>query len=382
MTIDARREDARRQVLASCGARGSVVEELLAYGQTPAAGALPPPRLPLSDEPHVEAWRRYEAEAADIGAVETLRRHFVQLNFPIEAGMSQHDAYRSATRRGEFEAADDFRPGIEFRDPDGLHIQVCPTMGGAVPVVTAADRADFVALVQAFTERNEPAAVPDAMGACLVRGLNNWSRVADHRRAWEAKPEASRGTETWAEEFSRLAAEKPLYQDRLVILSSGPYSAVEADAAGLDDRDWLARSIVIRREHEFTHYFTYRVFGSIRSHVFDELVADFVGLVNAFGRYDAGLALRFLGLESFPAIRPDGRIGVYRGEPALSDEAMAVVAGLAVAAARNLAAVDAAIRVRTSDLAAMARLTLVIFSLRLEELASAEAVQMIEARRL
>ena len=44
-------------------------------------------------------------------------------------------------------------------------------------------------------------------------------------------------------------------------------------------------SLAIRREHEATHYFTTRLFGRVRSHALDELLADFIGLLTAFGRY-------------------------------------------------------------------------------------------------
>jgi hypothetical protein len=370
----------REGVLRSCGATPAVVEELLAYGAPPGGGRSVPVPVPLADEPHVETWRRYEAQALDAGAIDALTPHFVQLRFPIEAGISGLDAYRRATRQGRFEEADGFSPGLVLRYPERIELRVCETMGGRVPVLVAADRDDFVALVRAFTERNEPVVVPQAMGACLVRGLINWSRIAEYRAAWERRQRDADGGAQWSEEFRRLAERKETYQDRLVILSRGPYSAVASADVGLDEADWLARSLVVRREHEFTHYFTYRVFGSIRNHVFDELIADFVGIINAFGRYRIDLALRFLGLESHPAYRADGRLGVYRGQPPLSDAAMAVVRGLAVRAARNLAAVDAACLISPSDLPALGRLTLALFSLSLEELASVDALELVLIR--
>jgi hypothetical protein len=42
-----------------------------------------------------------------------------------------------------------------------------------------------VRLVQAFSERNEPKVVLDSMGACIVKGLNNWSRIHVRRDAWK-----------------------------------------------------------------------------------------------------------------------------------------------------------------------------------------------------
>ncbi len=316
-------------------------------------------------------WRAYAADADRVGAFGALRRHFVQLRAPIREGISGEPAYQAATRRGQAAAADEeFAPGLTLARPDGLHLDIHETIAGGVPVLVADDRRDFVALVQAFTERNEPAPVPAAMGACIVNGLNNWDRVAAYRDEWERAHTDEAEAGGWSEEFRRFAARKELYQDRFIILSRGPYSAIAPADVGEPDQDWLAHSLTIRREHECTHYFTYRVFRSMRNNVFDELIADFVGLVRAYGGYRSGLACRFLGLEAFPAIRPGGRLDVYRGD--LSDRALATIASLAVNAARNLQQVSDANPSIVSSLPALARLTYQLSLLTLEELASPE----------
>ena len=135
MSLHIDRESARRRLLESIGAAPAVADELFDYGAPPVEQAEVAGTLPLPDEPHVSAWRRYEAEAASIGAVAALARHFAQLRFPIRAGMSNEDAYRAATRQGRFEAADAFPSGVEFARPDRISIDVCPGMGGSIPVV-------------------------------------------------------------------------------------------------------------------------------------------------------------------------------------------------------------------------------------------------------
>jgi hypothetical protein len=372
MTGAESRRALRADVLRSCGASPALVEELLAYGAAPEVPAgTTRPAFPLPDEPHIESWLSYEREAKDAGVFAALARHFIQLRFPIRAGVSEADAYRQATRKGVFSAADAFAPGLVLSRPDDLALTISPTMAGRIPVLVAGDRADFVALIQAFTERNEPAPVPPAMGACIVKGLNNWSRIAAYRDAWtRERPDAT--DEDWNEEFRQLIPHKVRYQDRMILLSRGPYSGIAAADIGFDEDDWLARSLVLRREHEFTHYFTYRVFGIMRNHVFDELVADFVGLVRALGRYRADLALRFLGLEDFPRYRQGGRLEVYRGQPPLSDEAFAVVRALAVRAAANLERLGEIRGDSLQDLASLGQLTFDVWGLSLEELASAE----------
>ena len=317
------------------------------------------------------AWRGYADAAGTNGVVDTLRQHLVQLRFPVRSGISDEDAYRRATRRGDFAAADEYTPGLVLEQPEALELTVTRTAAGGVPVLVAGDRRDFILLVQALTGRNEPIDVPDAMGACLVKGLNNWSRVSAYRAAWARTADESDDA-AWAAEFQRLIPRKELYQDRLVILSRGPYSATSHVTTGLSESEWLSRSLVIRREHELTHYFTYRVFGSMRSHVVDELVADFVGLLIGYGAYRADLALRFLGLEAFPSYRSGGRLEHYRGTPPLSDEAFAVVQTLAVRAAHNLEALGATTPPDPGDYGAIGRLTLGLITLSIEELASAD----------
>src|SRR5690606_30936623 len=142
----------------------------------------------------------------------------------------------AATRKGHFHAADPFAPGLELRSPETVELQMVASICGRVPVVTAGDRSDFVALVQALTGRNEPEPVPDSMGACLVKGLNNWSRVELYRQAWTERTGQSDAA-AWAEEFKRLIPQRELYQDRLVLLSRGPYSATPALALGLTESD-------------------------------------------------------------------------------------------------------------------------------------------------
>jgi hypothetical protein len=371
------RVSARRRILEAHGATEQTIDELLRYTAKP-YDETACPTFPLADEPHVAAWRAYADEAARDGAWAALRRHFVQLRVPVRAGVSQEPAYLAATRKGQSEAADEqFAPGLVLARPEGLRLEIHATIAGHVPILIADERRDFVALVQAFTERNEPADVPPAMGACIVNGLNNWERVAAYRVGWERDhpDDAQTG---WGEEFRRFAARKELYQDRFIILSRGPYSAIAPADAGLADAEWLARSLEIRREHECTHYFTYRVFRSMRNNVFDELIADFVGLVRAFNRYRPELACRFLGLETFPAIRIGSRLEVYRS--GLSDDALVTIGSLAVASASNLQALSDDHPAIVRDLAALARLTYALSLLTLEELASPEMPALVSAK--
>ena len=320
---------------------------------------------PLADEPHLEAWTDYAREAQEKGALPALRERLVQLRFPVEEGISQTDTYRAATRRGVLPWA--AGPGLELADPDGLRLRLEPTLSGRIPILTVALRQDFEALVRALSGRNEPIPVPPSMGACIVTGLNNWDRVGRLRRAFEAARGGEPDDAAWAEEFARLVPQRELYQDRFIILSSGPYSAVPAADLGLADDAWRRRSLEIRTAHECTHYLTHRAYGRMRNNLLDELIADFAGLLQVDGAYDASLALRFLGLEDYPRWREGGRLSSYLGDPPLPPSSTAVLHTLVHRAVRNLAACCAARAPRAGD---AQRWALALAGLTLEELAA------------
>src|SRR5580658_409456 len=310
----------RRNILRAHGASESETEELLAYNSNIFEGA---GRLdlafPLPDEPFVKTWKDYEQEVAAAGTFSILAKYLVQLQFPVKAGMSQDPGYLAATTRGTGFG----REGsvqLELRSPEACRVALHPTPAGHIPLVIAEDRQDFAALVRALARRNEPEPIPPSMGACMVSGYNNWGRVFSLLN--------TRGT--------MQPLEPALYQDRFIILSKGYYSGVQPEDLGLGAADWREISFIIRREHESTHYFTRRVFSSMRNYLLDEILADYCGIVTAAGRFRADWMLRFFGLERFPEYRTGARLENYKGNPKLSAGAFVVLQRLVKDAADNL----------------------------------------------
>jgi hypothetical protein len=363
----------RVHLLASYGATARQTEELLAYNRNVFDRTVEEaPALPLPAEPHVAAWKRYAREAAEVGAFKALRRRLVRLRFPIREGISKTDAYRSATLKGAStdEMAD--ASGLDLSSPEALRLRVHASPAGPIPVIVPGDRADFVTLVRALTMRNEPGPVPESMGACMVSGLNNWDRIREYRHQWEAEG-GDRSEAAWREEFRRLMPQKELYQDRFLILSDGPYSNVTAGEIGLSDTDWRRQSTMIRLEHECTHYFTLRVFGSMRNNLLDELIADYMGITAAAGRYRSDWFLRFMGLESFPAYREGGRLQNYRGRPPLSEGAFGILQALVRDIAENLQSVGDGLEFLPGNQEERAGMLLAMCGFRLEDLAAPDA---------
>ncbi len=340
----------------------AVDEELREYGTALFTERREFPELPLPDEPQLEAWTRYADEANRTGAIPALEAVFPQLRYPIRKGISETEGYRAATRRGE--APDDGATGLSLAAPGRVHLEIAPTIAGRIPILVAEERADFETLVRAFSARNEPVDVPASMGACLVRGLNDWDRIRVYRREWEAKNAFA----DWGAEFRALVPKKELYEDRFIILSTGAYSGVPAARAGFSEDEWRPLSLSIRREHEATHYFTLRAAGAMRNNLIDELIADYVGLVRTFGRYREDLALLFFGLEDFPRYREGARLQNYRGT--LSDAAFDIAKRMAYAAVKSLAELDAAAPARGE--ASIASRVLDLATSTLEELAGVD----------
>lgn len=373
---------ATHQIVAS-GATGAEVEELLAYNEnhfdlSPLENGL---RLPLEDEPFVDCWRRWAEECRRDGVLRALKRYLPQLNFPISEGVSQWPSYRKATLQGADCAGMDEAVGLVVPEAGTMELELYPSAAGHVPVFKLKGRNQFTTMVRALGRRNEPASIPDSMGALMIAGFNNWFRIHELKRAWVEAPQEEREHGTWKEAFAAIRQEKRLYQDRFMLLSDGPYSAVPASDLGLDDAAWSAKSLIIRRDHECAHYFTRRLFGSMRNNLLDELIADYAGIVACEGRYRADWFLRFVGLHKYPNFHPGGRLSIYRGDPPLSDGAFKVLQGLVVRAAAHLEKVDSeALPDRDRSPQMQAAAIAAVSSLRVDELASDQGPELLHRR--
>ncbi len=314
-----------------------------------AAQLAPGTAFPLPDEPFVAVWQEWARQAEERGAFSVLREQLPQLRFPVRQGISQEAGYRAATLRGTPPEEIPEATGLELERPESLELTLHASPAGRIPLIVVRHRPDFAAVLRALARRNEPTPVPDSQGALMVAGYNNWPRLHALRRAWEARPAAEReapATATWGEEMKRLQARPELYQDRFILLSDGPYSAVPARDLGLAEDAWRAISLALRRDHECAHYLTRRLFGSMRNNLLDELVADYAGMAAAAGRFRADWLRRFFGLESGPGAdyRPGGRLDLYRGDPPLPDPAFEQLQALAGAAAAEIERFDTRLR--------------------------------------
>ena len=227
-------------------------------------------------------------------------KRYPQLLLPIEKGISGSEEFKDAVLRGKPVGGE---PDFSFAEGDAL--SYCDTPAGRAEILFLADRDDFVHAYRALGYRCEPAEIPPSVGAATILGLINWEKIHAHEEAWLAA-----GNTDWPAEFARFTSDKNNYVDTLILLSAGPYSSVPAEWVGLGAEEWISKSIRIRKYHELTHFVCRKKAPEKKDALRDEIYADCIGLLAAFGEYDTRLAEVFLGIES-ETFREGGRLSHY-----------------------------------------------------------------------
>lgn len=173
-----------------------------------------------------------------------------------------------------------------FCDKDVYSVETTPA--GEVEVLYFYRREDFENAVIALAYKLERRPIPASMGALFLSGLVD--RVA-------------------------------MCKTSIVILSRGGYSAIPSSAVGLEEEEWLDKSFVIRRDHELAHFVQRKLFPENKDALRDEIKADMVGLISAFGEYKPDFAKLFLGTEG-DSYREGGRLQNYVNETANINDLM------------------------------------------------------------
>ncbi len=214
------------------------------------------------------------------------------------------------------------------------------TPAGKVLVASIQNRKDYEIFVRCMmAARQGPRAeVPRSQGASTLVAFN-WPRIHAHQAEFMEQQRAAGVAEPdWSAEFSRFTAVRANYQDLLVVLSWGPYSGITAEEAGQQEETWPETSYAIRKYHELTHVICRRQYPDRIEAVWDELVADAVGIYAALGHFDPTLEKRCLGIVGERYV--GGRLENYSDEAeklservsAMLDRFDGIIAGLPGAA--------------------------------------------------
>ncbi len=146
---------------------------------------------------------------------------------------------------------------VDLRDPESVRLEIYESFAGRIPIIYSGDTADFEALVTNIVHKGIRPSGIENTGASFIFGKTT----------------------------------------RFIILSAKPYSNVPAAELGLTDEEkWCECSMILRRSHECTHYYTKQYYGVSANNLHDELMADLIGIYDAFGFYKAEWFLRFMGI--------------------------------------------------------------------------------------
>ena len=169
-----------------------------------------------------------------------------------------------------------------FSEPESITIEIYDSFAGRIPLVVFGNASDFEDFIVNLIYKGERPSSISQMGASFIYGRTQ----------------------------------------RFLTLSRKFYSNTSPEYVGLSPEEWREKSMLIRREHELTHYYTKTFYGSASNNLHDELIADFIGMYSAFGRYSAKLFRHFMGLDG-----SDGRLSLYT--LGLSPESQRAVAEIA-----------------------------------------------------
>ncbi|MCR4646228.1 MAG: hypothetical protein K5695_12605 [Oscillospiraceae bacterium] len=169
------------------------------------------------------------------------------------------------------------------------------TPAGMVRIIILDERADFELFLQIMANCCAVRSIPDTQGASIISSVINRRKIDAFRERFHAEHPGADST-AWNAAFRRFREDKSNYTESVIILSTGPYSNVPAAELGLTGAAWLRDSMTIRRFHECTHFICRKLFPDQISVVWDEAVADTVGIYSAYGKPDTRMAERFFGI--------------------------------------------------------------------------------------
>ena len=146
---------------------------------------------------------------------------------------------------------------VEFKSPHSLRIEIYDSVAGRIPIIYVGDSSDFEELVTNIAYKGIRPDNISSTGASFISGKST----------------------------------------RFIILSMKPYSNIPSCELGIsNEEEWIEKSVVLRRGHECTHFYTKQNYGISNNILHDEIMADFIGMYEAFGYYKAEWFLRFMGI--------------------------------------------------------------------------------------
>ncbi|SHH77418.1 DUF7005 family protein [Flavobacterium defluvii] len=290
----------------------------------------------FNDDPEIQFWEESLMKLSNEDVFNMLKEFYPQLNFLIEKETDKLELYNNAVLKGKTNDVS-LTAYIKLENAKNISLELHQSAAGRIPVLVIPNKEDFVKILQALIHKNNPVPIPSSMGAVLLNGLNNSKRLNILKKNWQQNNPFG----DWNAEFLKnIMPNKSLYKDKLIILSTKPYSNVSASQLGLDEDLWTAYSVSIRKEHEFTHLYTLKKYGQATNNLHDELIADYIGIIKTIWNYNKTWMLTFMGLENYPHYREGARLENYIKEAKLSSDDFKQLITIIKNAIENIAIFD------------------------------------------
>lgn len=288
----------------------------------------------LKENERIAYWEEFYAQSIESNAISFLKKCFPQLRFPIAYEIEKSQIYKNAVLKGQFEILN-LENELQLINAEQIKISIYDSFAGKIPVILIPNEFDFIKIVQCLLYKNNPTPVPLSMGALMINGINNWDRLNKLKKSWT--PSNLKDQDSL---LQTIQSYPHLYKDRLIICSTKPYSNVAASKLKMGNEEWLNASYIIRLEHECTHLYTLKNYASASNNLHDELIADYIGITKALGKFKKEWMLEFLGLEDFPKYRKGARLENYLESINLDSESFGYFSHIIYNAIENISIFD------------------------------------------
>ena len=231
------------------------------------------PAFPLATDERDRWWQDWFKELDPSQHWHELRTVLPQLWIRPDPGASQSSSYQRLVLQGEAPSNADIEQALALKDPKAPILSLVDHPCGSLPVLSLDNHDDFIAVVQCLAHRCEPASLQPTVHAQAVSGLIHWGLIREVSRNNRAQ---------------------------LLILHRAPYSSLPATGipGTPTEEQWLMQSQHWRLHHELTHIACRRLVDEMRLNLFDELIADALGMIASLGEFSADLFRRGLGLSA------------------------------------------------------------------------------------
>ena len=232
-----------------------------------------------------------------IPVIEQMAQKYNQLYLAPEKGISGTGLYSDIVHYGKtppevFKKIQNELSGFKCSKYGRLFTEITPA--GKVEILYIYNNSDFERFLQIMAYRGEPACIPDKIETAEIEGITNWRKIEKHMQDYLF---SGGDSVMWSSELKNFTNNRQNYQDTLIVIKRSDYSGITYEKSGYAKLLWNDISLKIKIYYACTHYVCRKMYGGCKNIIWNELVADCMGILFALNKYDVLLAKKFLGVS-------------------------------------------------------------------------------------